>query len=605
MLEKLFNKTNTDSKVQKEVDDNTRYGISSMRIIAKNTLTFKSIARDLKSLNGAFGNYLKLHNVKPAERGKLSEVKKSLSEHDDIKVARVKVIKERREKPKTFLASILDKIVKLIFAAVAGTLLSIGYVVYKLTEIISPYVSSFFDTVIEGISFLGTAIFDFIKETDFSDLFLSSFKKYLGFISFGLISEEHVDEALGEAGSFYKSVLIGIGGFIKDAVSWLAPKLQSIGRYIGKDILGVDLEKLEKRRTEKDALVKRSKELQKEYDELEKKDKDLTDKKTNLEKELFKKKEEQKKKKEAEQKKKEEKAAPKKEEAKPAPAPVPVPKKEEAKPAAKKEEVKPPPVAKPTPIPDVKPEAKEPTKEVTEKAPPSDAKPKKLSPANGESVMIDALNKSGIKDSVMRAAIMAQVGHESGNFTTLSENLNYSAAGLMKTFKKYFPTDDLAKEYQKNPPKIADRVYGGRMGNKPEGSGEGFLYRGRGFIQLTGKDNYKKYNYLNDPDSLLNPEKAADAAIKFMLNYKGSWDDIKKVTKYVNGGYIGLEDRQKHFQAYLNDPKIIGTDISEKSKSVSEGQREQSKPKNPTYVDARTVNNNIVQTNKNIVPAKV
>ena len=107
MLEKLLDKYKTNSKVERVTDDNTRYGISAMRIIAKSTLTFKTLARDLRGLNNAFSKYLKLHNVQPTEGEKLGDLKKSLSQHDDIKVARVKATKERREKPVK-----IEKIVK-------------------------------------------------------------------------------------------------------------------------------------------------------------------------------------------------------------------------------------------------------------------------------------------------------------------------------------------------------------------------------------------------------------------------------------------------------------------------------------------------------------
>ena len=188
---------------------------------------------------------------------------------------------------------------------------------------------------------------------------------------------------------------------------------------------------------------------------------------------------------------------------------------------------------------------------------PSDAKPVKISSAQGKQAMISALDDYKVNDPTARAAIMAQVGHESGNFTTLTENLNYKPQGLLGLFKKYFGSKDQAEEYSsKGPPAIADRIYGGRMGNAPEGSGEGFLYRGRGFIQLTGKSNYKKFGYDSDPDKVAQVDVAAETAMKFILGYKGDWGDVKSLTKFVNGGTIGLADREKHFQEYLQDPSI-------------------------------------------------
>lgn len=192
---------------------------------------------------------------------------------------------------------------------------------------------------------------------------------------------------------------------------------------------------------------------------------------------------------------------------------------------------------------------------------PSDTKPVKISAQQGKQAMLVALDKYKVQDPTARAAIMAQVGHESGNFTMLSENLNYSSSGLMGIFKKYFPDTATADQYARNPVKIADRVYGGRMGNAPEGSGDGFKYRGRGFIQLTGKSNYQKFGVANDPDVVSEVGTAAETAMKYMLNYKGDWGDIAKVTKYVNGGFIGLKDREKHFEAYLQDPSITTPQI--------------------------------------------
>jgi putative chitinase len=238
---------------------------------------------------------------------------------------------------------------------------------------------------------------------------------------------------------------------------------------------------------------------------------------------------------------------------------------------------------------------------------PSDSKPAKIGGETGKSAMLKAMDQHKITDPTMRAAIMAQVGHESGNFTMLSENLNYSASGLTKIFPKYFRDVD-PKAYERQPAKIADRVYGGRMGNGPEGSGEGYKYRGRGFIQLTGKQNYTKFGFASNPDSVSEPNNAAETAIKYMMGYKGDWADIVKVTKFVNGGTIGLEDRKKHFQEYMNDPKITkvgaagtatsGGAVSSASTELASGQRQQQKPSTPVVVNAPTTNNTVVNNNK-------
>ncbi len=163
----------------------------------------------------------------------------------------------------------------------------------------------------------------------------------------------------------------------------------------------------------------------------------------------------------------------------------------------------------------------------------------------------------------------AQTYHESGGFKSLSENLNYSADGLVKVFHKYFPNVDVATPYAKNPKKIANKVYSGRMGNGDEASGEGFKYRGRGAIQLTGKDNYAAFaKAINRPDALTNPdivssELAFESALFFFernnlwrMCDKGVNDSIiLQLTRAINGGINGFEERKKY--TYLN-ASILG-----------------------------------------------
>jgi putative chitinase len=164
-----------------------------------------------------------------------------------------------------------------------------------------------------------------------------------------------------------------------------------------------------------------------------------------------------------------------------------------------------------------------------------------------------------IKDKVRAAHFFAQVGHETGNFRVFEENLNYSWKGLRSVFRKYFPTDELAKQYERKPILIASRVYGNRMGNGDEASQEGWKYRGRGAIQLTGKNNYKAFmEYQGDeciveePELVLNNYSFESAMFFFEKN--GIWrladegindDAIKKVTRRINGGYNGLEHRKE------------------------------------------------------------
>jgi putative chitinase len=272
-----------------------------------------------------------------------------------------------------------------------------------------------------------------------------------------------------------------------------------------------------------------------------------------------------------------------------------------------------PPVSAPTPITKPAPAAAPSAASPGAKAPSSaETKPAKVGSSSGKQAMIGAMDSAKITDPTARAAIMAQVGHESGGFTTLSENLNYKAPTLMKLFpKKFSGPDDAQQVSAGGPQKVAERLYGGRMGNAPEGGGEGFQYRGRGFIQLTGKQNYTRFGYANDPEQLTKPEGASESAIKYMMGYKGNWADVKAVTKFVNGGYIGLADRQKHFEEYLNDPSITkvgavasapsGGSVASSSSTLASDQRQQAKPQTPIIINAPT-NNNVAVTKNEMKP---
>ena len=180
--------------------------------------------------------------------------------------------------------------------------------------------------------------------------------------------------------------------------------------------------------------------------------------------------------------------------------------------------------------------------------------------------MIPAVAQKFQIDSALRLAhFLAQCGHESGGFRLTKENLNYSAKGLNGIFKKYFPTLESALPYERKPEKIANKVYGGRMGNGPESTGDGAKYCGRGYIQLTGKDNYTAFGKSIGEDVCANPQVVAEkyallsAAWFFNKNglHKmadgGSTDAVvTSITKRVNGGTIGLPDRIKHFKEYYH-----------------------------------------------------
>jgi putative chitinase len=174
----------------------------------------------------------------------------------------------------------------------------------------------------------------------------------------------------------------------------------------------------------------------------------------------------------------------------------------------------------------------------------------------------DTAAKFNITNNLRLAHFLAQCGHESGGFKAVSENVNYSAAGLKGIFGKYFP-GNLAESYARNPQKIASRVYGGRMGNGPEATGDGYKFRGRGFIQLTGKNNYTQFSKFIGEDCVANPDLVATkyplASAAFFFDSNKLWAicdkgadnaTITAVTKRVNGGTIGLADRIKHFNEY-------------------------------------------------------
>ena len=177
--------------------------------------------------------------------------------------------------------------------------------------------------------------------------------------------------------------------------------------------------------------------------------------------------------------------------------------------------------------------------------------------------------KFGVTTALRLSHCLAQASHEFGGFRVTQENLNYSAKGLVGIFKKYFKRPDgtidepKAAAYAKKPEKIANLVYGGRMGNGAEASGDGYKFRGRGYIQLTGKDNYTAFGKSIGVDMSVNPDSVASthaltSAAWFWSKNKlneiadtGATDEVvTKITKRVNGGTIGLADRIKHFKEF-------------------------------------------------------
>lgn len=175
------------------------------------------------------------------------------------------------------------------------------------------------------------------------------------------------------------------------------------------------------------------------------------------------------------------------------------------------------------------------------------------------------IDKFQINTPLRLAHFLAQCSHESWNFTATTENLNYGPVALLSTFKKYFPDLPKADEYARKPEKIANLVYANRMGNGPESSGDGYRYRGRGYIQLTGKVNYQAFDKVVEEDIVNQPELVAT---KYpLLSAAWYWNsrnlntvadggstelEIARVTRRVNGGTNGLTDRITKFKKYYS-----------------------------------------------------
>lgn len=183
-------------------------------------------------------------------------------------------------------------------------------------------------------------------------------------------------------------------------------------------------------------------------------------------------------------------------------------------------------------------------------------------PENVIAQLPETIAKFKLDTPIILAHFLAQAGHESGGFKVVNENLNYGAKGLRNIFGKYFTTDEKALLYERKPDKIANLVYGNRMGNGSESSGEGYKFRGRGYIQLTGKDNYIAFGKAIGEDLTTNPDLVStkypllSAAWFFQRCIPKCKDataaSVESVTRVVNGGIIGLPDRIKHFNEYYS-----------------------------------------------------
>lgn len=173
------------------------------------------------------------------------------------------------------------------------------------------------------------------------------------------------------------------------------------------------------------------------------------------------------------------------------------------------------------------------------------------------------MEKFSLNTPLRLAHFLSQCAHESGNFKAVTENLNYGAKGLRSIFGKYFKDDVIAKTYERKPEKIANRVYGSRMGNGDESSGDGWRFRGRGYIQLTGKDNYSQFDKVVEDDILASPDLVATKyplmSAAFFFEKNNLWkicdggadkEDVIALTKRINGGTHGLEDRLAKFNLF-------------------------------------------------------
>lgn len=186
--------------------------------------------------------------------------------------------------------------------------------------------------------------------------------------------------------------------------------------------------------------------------------------------------------------------------------------------------------------------------------------------------MNTVLPSFGIDTPLRKAHFLAQLAHESGGLKYSEENLNYSAKGLRSIFGKYFKTMEMAEAYARKPEKIANRVYANRMGNGAEESGDGWKYRGRGLIQLTGKENYQKFaqehtiDCVNNPDLLLDAEIALTSACWFWkrrhLNRYADVDDLHMVTRRINGGTNGILHRQHYLESFKRLYEVLEVDAN-------------------------------------------
>lgn len=531
----------------------------SFSLAAKNFLLLPGIARDL---NEAVQSIIGIVKQKGGE-AKESPDESFIAEQDYKTAEKLKaptaVTEEKAPKKKGILGTLMDNILnpkKMIQNVMKGfrKLLSPKNIMKVLGKIALPVL------IVSTIWVAISSAFEKWKETgSIWEAYKEAVGSVVEFLTLGFIDKETIKNLYQGAADFLMPVIKPIQEFFGKFSDWVGDKFNSVLKLFGIDIKPKEAPKETPQKEQvATADILKGKESVREKD-AQQKAADLLSKPVTL----------------------------------PAEAPPPKP---EVQPAAPTPTVL---TTEPTPTPTKKakaPEAKE-------------SKPAKIGSESGKKAVINEMNAEKIEDPTARASIMAQVAHESGGFTTLSENLNYKAPTLLKLFPKRFTGPDDAQQIASGGPKaVAERIYGGRMGNAPEGSGDGFEYRGRGFIQLTGKNNYKRFGYDGNPDDLTKPGSAAESAIKFMKGYKGDWSNITAVTKFVNGGTNGLADREEYFHSFLNDPTITkidtasstpsGGSVATASNEVSSGQRQQAKSQTPMIINTPTTNNTKVVNNQ-------
>jgi hypothetical protein len=632
MLDKFFNKPDPESKVRKENDEDIKVGVSSLRIIAKNTLVFKSVAKELKAINGAFGNYLKLNGIKPAVGEPISATTKSLADSKEFKMAKVKVqVSRQGEKRQTFVTRIVDKLLDILKLILLGAALSAIIITEKIVDMVSSAVSTIFDAVVSGATAIINGIKNFFDSVDWLDLLTTSFNKYLSFISFGFISEDQTNKIMGDAGSAYRSILTGIGGFLKGVVDWIKPKLEAVGRFIGKDILGVDVDKVIEKRNERKRLVEESKKLEEESINLDKVTKELVTKRDKLKQEKEKKEKELEEKRNAELKKKAEEAdkkrsvfdrvfnrvpkEEKKEEVKPTPPPIeergkpavaapvtpaPAPKAAPAAPAA------PPPPKAPAPAPAVKPEPKLDVSKVppSVKPVPSDVKEDKKTetPKGGLSTLTKTAD-SGVDISQFKPEFEKRLVAMAAAFKEQTGKLLIINSGYRSNEKqKQLYDADLAENNGKPSGLVAQPM-------PPLGAGIGSVHiKGLG-VDIKPTQGKKgagpSKGFLNELAGTRTAPTGWLEKFGLIRNVKGEdWHitisgapptpDDAAVTG-SSGATVDPSTGQQTGQ---------GLNVGKSSTELAAEQRKQSKPNNPLYVNATTTNNTAVEKNTTLLQRK-